>query len=101
MNTQTLQIENRRYRGTGGVSRNNRGQGFRPAFLDTSTGTIHLSCFANGNPAPIHVLDGLPDALIETRDNAGRVTRTKVTVISGFERSGRFHTREEALRLVN
>jgi len=101
MNTNTLRRENRRFRGTRGVSQNNRGFGFRPAFLDTATGTIHLSCFANGNPAPIHLLDGLPEALVEARDASGHVARTKVTVISGFERSGRFHTREEALRLAS
>lgn len=101
MNAQTLQQENRRHRGTAGVSRNNRNLGFRPAFLDTATGRIHLSRFANGALAPIHLLDGLPDALIEARDASGRVARTKATVISGFERSGQFHTREEARSLVN
>lgn len=32
MNPKVLQQENRDYRNTGGVSRNNRDQGFRPAF---------------------------------------------------------------------
>jgi len=101
MNPQTLQHENRHYQGTRGVSQNNHSLGFRPAFLDTETGTIHLSRFANHCLAPIHVLDGLPDTLIDARDAAGRVASTKDWVVSGFERSGCFYTREEALRLAN
>ncbi|MCB1889847.1 MAG: hypothetical protein KDH20_19730 [Rhodocyclaceae bacterium] len=101
MNTQRLQDENHRYRGTGGVSQNNRACGFRPAFLDTATGTIHLSRFANHRLAPVHVLDGLPAGLIAQRDACGRVTHAKASLVSGFECSGRFYTRDEALRLAS
>jgi hypothetical protein len=100
MNLQTLKRENERHQGTAGVSENNRNLGFRPAFLDAATGTIHLSRFANGCIAPVHVLDGLPDTLIEERDGSGRVLRTKSGVVSGFERCGVFVTREEAHRLA-
>jgi len=100
MNPQTLQSENELYQGTAGVSANSGGLGCRPAFLDATTGIVHLSRFANGCIAPIHVLDGLPDALIEERDGRGRVLRAKPSVVSGFERRGDFLTREEAARLA-
>ena len=99
MNPQTLQHENNRFQGTGGVSRNNRGLGCRPAFLDARSGAIHLSRFANGSVAPLHLLDGLPDNLIEARDATGRVLRAKSSVVSGFELYGEFLTREEAAAL--
>ena len=101
MNPQVLVQENARFRGTAGISQNNRNLGFRPAFLDATTGAIHLSCFANGCPAPVHLLDGLPEVLIEERAPSGRVIRAKSSVVSGFERCGCFHTREEALRLAS
>ena len=101
MNPHVLEQENRRFVGTCGTSQNNRGLGFRPAFLNSSTGQVHLSCFANGRPAPVHVLDGLPEDLIEERDASGRVARVSGAVVSGFERLGQFHTREEAIRLAN
>ncbi len=56
----TLLAHNRRFAGTAGVSAGNREQGFRPAFFDTDKGSVHLSRFADGRPAPMHVLDGLP-----------------------------------------
>jgi hypothetical protein len=56
-----LQSQNRAFRGTGGRRQENRGHRFHPAFLDTETGVTYLSRFANGTPAPIHVLEGLPD----------------------------------------
>lgn len=64
MNSGSLARENLQYTGTGGVSANNRDKGFIPAFMDTETGNIYRSCFANGMPAPVHVLAGLPENLI-------------------------------------
>jgi len=91
-----LKQENTAFQGTGGVSTCNREHGFRPAFLDTETGTVYLSCCRNGRPAPFHRLDGLPEELIRERDDRGHVVAVKATVVSGFERDGCFYTREQA-----
>ena len=88
-----LQCENQRYKGTGGVSQNNRSRRFVPAFLDTITGRTYESKFSDGRPAPMHLLDGLPEhLLVGNRDEL----RVKKGVISGFLRCGEFLTRAEA-----
>lgn len=89
-----------RYQNTGGVSENNRDAGFSPAFMDSVTGIIYLSRDGDGNPAPWHQLDGLPDALVAERDGQGRPAVLRETVIVGFERGGCFYTREQAARCV-
>ena len=61
---ETLAQENRQYANTGGVSAINRSQRFIPAFYDTATGRAYRSRFADGRPAPIHLLDGLPESLV-------------------------------------
>jgi hypothetical protein len=96
MTNTLLEQENLSYRGRGGTSAENRPLGFRPAFMDTETGAIHVSCFANGTPAPIHLLDGLPSELVLARDGSGRVSRVKASVVSGFVLDECFFTREEA-----
>jgi len=96
----TLERENRRHRGTGGRSEENREQGFLPAFLDADTQTIYASRFPDGRPAPFHLIDGLPDDIVLTRYASGRVATIKASVTSGFVRQGRFYTREEAARCV-
>ena len=68
MNHARLELENVRYAGTGGVSRENRRYGFRPAFMDLETAAVYPACFADGRPAPFHLLDGLPDELVLARD---------------------------------
>jgi hypothetical protein len=98
MNERRLLRENAAHAGTGGVSRGNSGMGFRPAFLDVATCTIYPSRFADGRPAPFHLLDGLPDAVVADRLPSGRVVAAKATVISGFERGGFFYTRKAAAR---
>ena len=95
-----LRRQNRHYRGTGGVSQENHGYGFRPAFLDTETGVIYHSCYADGRPAPCHLLEGLPETLVLARAPHGRIIAIKASVIAGFARCGCFYTREEAARLV-
>ncbi len=96
----TLQLENRRYCGTGGVSSNGRAAGFSPAFMDLETRAVYPSCFADGRMAPFHILDGLPDELVLARSACGRVAAIKPSVISGFVRAGLFYTRDEAAALV-
>jgi hypothetical protein len=98
MNVQSLRQQNAVHAGTGGVSRKNRSLGFRPAFLDFDTQTIYLSRFADGRPAPFHLLDGLPNEIVVDRTLCGRVAAVKASVIAGFVRDGFFFTREQAAR---
>jgi hypothetical protein len=100
MSTRLLQLESATHRGSGGVSGENRGLGFTPAFLDTHSGSIYLSSFANGCPAPVHVLDGIPDELVVARDRRGRATQVVGTIVAGFVRESRFYTRAEAAACV-
>ena len=58
-----------------------------------------VSRFANGAPAPVHVLDGLPDAWVSHRDAQGRVVRARCSVIAGFLLGEQFYTREQAAGL--
>ena len=88
-----LDSENLAFASTFGVSAVNRNYDFVPAFRNDRTGEIRRSRFLNGQPAPIHVVDGLPaDWKFEPEFAHG--SRTHVT--SGFIRHGRFFTREEA-----
>lgn len=101
MTRQTLKTENQVHWGTGGRSEENRSIGFRPAFMDMQTSLVYPSRFADGRPAPFHLLDGLPDEVVMMRDVSGRVASIKSSVVSGFLRMGRFFTREEAAAAVD
>lgn len=92
----TLQQENVAFRDTGGVSEENRSFGFRPGFIDRDTGVVYLSRYADGRPAPFHLLDGLPGELVVARTASGKVARVKDSITSGFLRGPRFYTRDEA-----
>ncbi|TCT21484.1 hypothetical protein [Thiobaca trueperi] len=94
----TLRDENTLYANTRGLSQNNRQQGFQPGYLNRHSGECVLSCFGDGNPAPIHVLDGLPSAWVMARDADGHVTSTVPEIVSGFIRDGVFYTRDEAIK---
>lgn len=102
MNTATglisgvLQTENQRFYHAGGISQGNRNQGFSPAFLDTLTGHVYLSRYANGLPAHVHMLEGLPEEVVIERDTSGGVAAVKKSLISGFTLDGKFYTREQA-----
>jgi hypothetical protein len=100
MTESVLRRENRQFRGRGGVSEENRSIGFQPAFLDADTGKVYASSYANGLPAPFHLLDGLPDELVLTRHSTGKVAAVKKSITSGFVREGRFFTREQAAQHV-
>ena len=95
-----LQYQNAVFAGTGGVSPNNRRAGFVPAYKHLGTGEAVVSRFADGSPAPVHVLDGLPSDWITLRDESGLVSSVCDTVVAGFVRDGIFYTREAAARLV-
>lgn len=97
----TLRQENITYLDTGGISQNNRSQGFVPAFLETLSGTIYLSRFANGRIAPMHLLDGLPPELIVCGNGSKTGRQIKDTLISGFVLDGCFYTRAEAAEYVS
>ena len=96
----SLALETANYRGTGGVSENNRCLGFQPAFIDHDTRTVHLSRFPDGRLAPCHLLDGLPAELVVARDELGHVTRVKASVVSGFVHDRHFYTRDEAAAIL-
>jgi hypothetical protein len=94
--------QNRKYRGTGGVSAANRQLGFVPAFKDMDTGMAYRSCFADGQPAPFHMYEGLPQELLDSDDRASSKIGSKIkcSVIAGFLLDGCFFTREEAAKAV-
>ncbi len=95
-----LRAQNAAFQATGGVSRNNRAAGFLPGYCNVSTGEAVISCFADGSPSPVHLLDGLPDAWVAERDATGRVRQTVPMVVAGFIREGSFYTREAAARFL-
>ena len=99
LSTQLLRRENRQFSNTNGVSERNHNRGFVPAFLDTRSGISVVSRYADGRPAPIHILDGLPAAWITAFNSKGQVTAVREGVIAGFIHSGRVYTREEAARV--
>lgn len=100
LTTKVLLQQNKVFRKTGGVSANNRSQGFAPAFLDTETGVVYRARFADGKPAPMHLLEGLPSALVVKRDGRGRAIVIQPSVMAGFVRGTQFFTREQAAALV-
>ena len=96
----SLKQENLEFYGTAGVSHENRGNGFTPAFCDTETGRVEISRFHNGQPAPMHLLEGLPEGWIIERDAASKATAVKHSVITGFVRDNCFYTRAQAAAAV-
>ena len=91
-----LRQQSRVYHGSGGSSSGNTDAGFEPVFLDRATGRVYRSTFADGSPAPIHVLDGLPEEIIVRRSRGGKVTAVHGSVVAGFTRNGAFFTRQQA-----
>lgn len=89
------------YRNTGGVSECNRSQGFVPAFMDLDTGLVYISRNSDGTTACCHRVDTLPEAVVLDRRSDGHVESIKSSVVAGFERDGRFFTRDEAARIVD
>lgn len=100
MTPDQLVSEKAAYRNTGGVSECNRAEGFRPAFMDMESGMVYPSRNPDGSDAPCHRIDTLPDALVLSRRADGCVDSIKGSVVAGFQRNGRFFTRDEAARMV-
>lgn len=69
-------------------TKNEASQKLQPAFYDLESGEILVSRFADGRPAPIHMLDSLADEVME---------RIDINIISGFVKNGLFLTRQQAM----
>jgi hypothetical protein len=95
-----LRRDTRFLRGTGGVSAEAKGAGFLPGFHDTETGRTYIACHADGRPAPMHLLEGLPEHLVTERNPSGKATAVCPSVVAGFIRNDVFYSREAAARLV-
>ena len=100
MTGENLRKENLAYGGTGGVSSGNRAAGFIPAFCDTATGRVEPSRLADGTPAPMHLLGGLPREWVVTRGDGNEVLAVKATVVAGFLHAGEFYTRDQAAQAI-
>lgn len=74
------------------------GFGMLPAFREPVSGETHLATNRDGTPAPAHLLEGLPEAWVEERDDHGQVVSLKPGIIAGFLRNGRFYSCLELLR---
>ena len=98
MNSFTLEMENRVFRATRGISQNADVE-FRPAFLDKTTGRIELARLADGQPATIHCISRLPHEWATSYNDNGAIETLKPGVISGFECEGVFYTRDELAEL--
>ncbi len=94
-----LVSESEQYHGTGGTSQGNDEFGFIPAFCDTANNIVYLSRSADGQLAKVHLLDGMPEHLIVSRDK-NRVTAVEKSVVAGFVLNQVFFTRDEAARFV-
>lgn len=93
---QVLRQQNNTFKNTGGVSEENRDDGFHPAFYDTQSERAEISRFLDGSPAPFHLLDGVPNEWVTERDCSGKVAAIKSSIIAGFIQNGLFYTREQA-----
>ena len=95
-----LRRDNLAFAGTGGVSPVNRRARFEPAFRDDDTGRVELSRYADGAPAPMHLMEGLPEDWVSERDAGGCPCALKPSIVAGFVRDGEFYTREQAASLM-
>lgn len=96
-----LQSQNDVFAGTGGISCNNRGAGFVPAYKNTATGEAIISRYADGRAAPVHLLEGLPMSWVAERDSNDHVIKAYKTVIAGFIYRNQFYTRDAAAEALS
>ena len=94
-----LRRQNREPCRFGARSQQNHSAGFRPAFLNPNTGRSYPSCYADGSPAPFHLLDGLPRKLLKPRDSHDGLS-TRIPMIAGFLLGSHFYTRDQAAAAV-
>lgn len=69
---------------------------FQPAFLDTRTNTVHISCFADGRPAPVHLPGNLPKNVQRSNGASQEPPSSGEHVVAGFLRDRKFYTRRQA-----
>jgi len=100
LSERTLHKENLAYAGTNGVSQANRRHRFLPAFRDEETGRVELARFANGLPAPTHLIEGLPLEWASAHAEDGSISALKACITAGFVRDEEFFTREQAAAFV-
>ena len=74
--------------------------GFMPAFKNLHSDQVHLSTSTDGQPSIMHILDGLPDAWIDEKDEQGRALTLKSEIIAGFMRNAEFYTLSEIIQSV-
>ncbi len=98
---QSLREQNQQFKGSGGISQENRSLGFVPAFQDSRTGAVYRSRFSDGRHAPVHVMGGLPSKLVQKISDSGRVVALIDSVIAGFLRDSHFYTRRKAADFTN
>lgn len=98
--SEQLRAENEIWAGTGGISENNSGARFVPAFRDMDSGRVELARREDGQPAPMHLLCCLPEEWVTARDAQGQILALKDSVVAGFVRDGVFYTRAEAARMA-
>ena len=92
------QVEQQNYQDhAGGAVFNAAGFGFMPAFMDIHTRETHLSSYRNGEPAVLHILDGLPNYWVAEWGKDGSAVALKLGVIAGFMRGGKFYTLNEIM----
>ena len=95
-----LVADSESHRGTGGVSEENGGFGFRPAFLDAGE-----SCTARAFRTALRRPSIFSTVRLKNwwrvANECGRVAAVKAFLISGFVRFGRFYTRDEAAAVVS
>lgn len=84
--------------GRGGTSAETQSLGLVPGFRDSHSGRVFVSRFADGRPAPMHLLDGLPQDLVVERGSDGSVLSVCENIVAGFLLGDRFMDRDEAVR---
>jgi hypothetical protein len=89
------------YHSLGGAVFNNASFGFMPAFMDVNTNETHLSAYENGEPAAIHILDGLPRKWVSDWNEQGQAMALQSAVVAGFMRAGVFYTLYEIMHQLN
>lgn len=81
--------------GSRGTSQGEMGR-FVPCFRCKTTGEVFFPLDANGNIAPIHLLNGIPERFVTSRGLDGGALSVCPDIESGFYRDGQFYTRKEA-----
>lgn len=100
MSEHKLYQENLAFAGTTGISANNRDLRFIPAFRDEETGRVEIARFADGKPAPAHLIVGLPVEWAVAFTHDGAILAVKASITAGFVRGSEFYTREEAAAAI-